>query len=103
MGRLGESVEVEIGTAAYRAGLAMLSEFKRQKALLDGFHYFAPIKNTLPNVQMIGVARLHYRPLTSRTRDWYGELTKNAPVWIAQYNEMQKNSENGPKAERQSA
>jgi hypothetical protein len=42
----------------------MVPDFKAEKAINDGFYYFAPVKNTLPNVQMVGVARLHYRPHT---------------------------------------
>jgi hypothetical protein len=61
-GGAGEPLEVSLGNAACRAALAMVPEFKREKAVREGFRYFAPVPNTFPNVQMIGVARLRYRP-----------------------------------------
>jgi hypothetical protein len=90
----GEKVEVDIGTAAHHAACAMLTEFKRERAIREGYTYFAPVKNTLPNVQMIGVARLRYRPHTSRTSDWFGALTRDGQRWIHEYQEMQERAEN---------
>jgi hypothetical protein len=95
IGESGEPLEIAIGTAAQDAGFAMLPEFKREKAYSEGFYHFAPIPKTLANVQMIGVARLRYRPHTSRTRDWYGDLTRNAEGWISRYREMQESAEIG--------
>jgi hypothetical protein len=93
MGGLGEEIEVEIGNAAHRAGIAMIPPYKWEKAHREGFLWFAPISDTIPNVQLIGVGRLRYRPRTSRTQAWYGELTANAPVWIERYRELLANAE----------
>ncbi len=83
----GEPLEWEIGRAAHQAALAMIPEFKAETAMKEGFCHFAPVKRTLPDVQMIGVARLRYRPHTSRTREWYTYLAKNGPVLAAGYRE----------------
>jgi len=92
IGNAGEQLEFEMASAAHRAALAMIPDFKAEKATRGGYYYFAPVLNTRPNVQMIGVARLRYRPHTSRTGDWYGELLKNGPVWVDRYREYTENA-----------
>src|ERR1019366_7571209 len=62
----GEPMEVEMGRAAHRAALAMVPEFKLRDAIAEGFSDLAPVANTFPNVQMVGVPRLRYRPHTTR-------------------------------------
>jgi hypothetical protein len=94
IGASGESIEVEMGTAAHQAALVMVPEFKIEKAFRDGYYHFAPVANTIPKVQMIGVARLRYRPHTARTRDWYGDLWRGAPKWLQKYAEIQKEAKN---------
>ena len=89
---VAEPLEVSVGEVAHEAALAMVPEFKTEKAIGDGYRYFAPVKNTLPNVQMIGVARLRYRPHTTRTSSWFGNLYKEGPAWIQRYREWEKNA-----------
>jgi hypothetical protein len=93
IGREGDPLEMEMGRAANLAGMAMVPDFKKEKAFAEGYYYLAPVLNTIPNVQMIGVARLLYRPHTTRTSDWYGELIRNAPAWIKRYEELRKKAE----------
>jgi hypothetical protein len=74
--------EVQLAEAAHEAALSMLPDFRADQAA--GCH-LAPIAKNLPNVQLVGVPRLLYRPKTKRTSDWYGELNSNADKWIARY------------------
>jgi hypothetical protein len=86
----GEQKEIEIGQAAHLAGQAMVLDAKVDR--LSGY-YLAPVKNTLPNVQMVGVVRLTYRPHTSRTANWFAELNEKAPHWIQLYRELHQKAE----------
>jgi hypothetical protein len=87
-GIAGEQLEIEIGEAAHQAGLRMALEAKVTRAQLGGYSRVAPIKNPLPDAQLIGVARLTYRPHTKRTSEWFAELKENAPRWIHSYQEL---------------
>lgn len=84
----GEHLEIEVGEAAHQAGLRMALEAKVTRARLEGYSWLAPIKNTLPDAQLIGVARLRYRPHTKRTSEWFAELTEKAPRWTQFYQEL---------------
>jgi hypothetical protein len=75
-------IERKIGDAADRAARAMALPSKLEEAEEDGFEYFCPILKTKPTAQMIGVARLTYRPRTRRTQDWFRDLNQTAPGWI---------------------
>jgi hypothetical protein len=90
IGNSGEPQEVEIGRAAHEAGTAMVPDFKKEKAYTERYYHFAPVLNTFPKVQMIGVARLLYRPHTTRTSDWYSDLLRNGPGWIRRYEELRE-------------
>jgi hypothetical protein len=81
-------LEFEIGSAADEAAWAMALPSRLSAARKEGFEYFCPIRNNKPAAQMIGVARLRYRPHTSRTAAWFAELQKTAPVWIETYKSL---------------
>ena len=89
----GEQLEIEIGEAAHQAGLRMALEAKVTRASLEGYSWFAPIKNTLPDAQLIGVARLRYRPHTQRTSEWFADLNENVPRWIQFYQALNQKAE----------
>lgn len=82
-----EPMELEIGNAAERAAHEM-SEWNLLDAEREGFAKFCPVIKTLPDVQMIGIARLRYRPRTSRTAAWWGQLKDSAETWIKRYREL---------------
>jgi hypothetical protein len=84
----GEPIEIEIANAAYATALSMVPSAKSAAAMREGYSYFAPVQSALPKVQMIGVARLTYRPRTRKTSDWYAELHKSAKAWITAYQNM---------------
>ena len=71
-----EPVEMAIGKSAHEAGMRLAFPEKIEAAERDGFIYLCPVRSTVPNVMMIGVARLRYRPRTSRTEVWYSELAR---------------------------
>jgi len=83
IGQTGEPpIEQEIGHAADRAARTMALPSKLEEAEEAGFEHFCPILKTMPTAQMIGVARLTYRPRTQRTQGWFRDLNQNAPDWI---------------------
>ncbi|OBZ96739.1 hypothetical protein ADU59_03085 [Pararhizobium polonicum] len=67
----GEKEEIAITIAALEAGRAMAPFFSDDRTLL------VPVSRLRPNVQLIGVARMKYRPQTARTAEWLS----NAPEW----------------------
>ncbi len=81
-------VEREIGSAASQAASLMCLPTKLEKAMEDGFQYFCPVLRTKPSAQMIGVARLTYRPRTKRTAAWFEELHQSAPTWIRIFTDL---------------
>jgi hypothetical protein len=87
-----ESLETEIGNAADTAARAM-AVWRIEAAERNGFEYFCPVVRTYPNVQLVGVSRLRYRPRTSRTAAWYAQLQESGPIWIAKYRQMASKAE----------
>ena len=79
-----DSIEDKLGTAAARAAAALLPEWERrgakEKELL-----LVPVPRHIENVQMIGVARLRYRPHTRLTSAWWGDMQKKATGYLRKY------------------
>jgi hypothetical protein len=92
--------EQEIGEAADLAARAMALPSKLAEAEENGFEHFCPILKTKPTAQMIGVARLTYRPHTRRTAEWFAELNRAAQGWIETFDRL---AEKGEKASYQRA
>lgn len=70
----GEDIEIEIANAAQSAAERVCYPDKLERAEVDGFVHLCPVRATIPDVQMIGVARLRYRPKTKRTGAWFANL-----------------------------
>jgi len=88
-GSKGEQpIETAIGEAANAAAVEM-GDWKIESAEREGYDNFCPILKTLPNVRMVGIARLKYRPHTSRTAAWHAHLHETGTSWIAHYRELQ--------------
>ena len=68
----GLEVEREVARAAMRAGLAMITPGQREWAMKQGVVALAPVLRHIEGVQMLGIARLRYRPRTSRTLAFVG-------------------------------
>lgn len=89
VGAQGEDpIETEIGEVAETAARAMCPEWLIENAENEGFDYFCPVSRTMPNIEMIGVARLRYRPHTSRTAAWYAQLQQFGTTWIERYQDL---------------
>jgi hypothetical protein len=82
-----EPIESEIGEAADGAAREMAG-WHVERAEQNGFEHFCPVVQTLPKVEMIGVARLLYRPHTRRTAAWFGQLQENGRNWLKHYREL---------------
>jgi len=63
----GLEVEREVAVAAMRAGLAMVTPGQGEWAATQGAVALAPVLRHIERVQMLGIARLRYRPRTGRT------------------------------------
>lgn len=99
----GEQLEVELGEAANQAGLRMTLESRVAQARFEKYSWLAPIKNTLPDVQLIGVGRLRYRPHTKRTSEWFADLRESAPRWTQIYQDLCPNVEQATNLSEQTA
>jgi hypothetical protein len=66
----------------------MCLQRKLDEAEAEGYDRLCPVLSTQPDAQMVGIARLHYRPHTSRTAAWYAELQKRARALIERYREL---------------
>ena len=87
-GHGGEPCELEIGEAAHEAAIRMAYAERVTAAEDEGFRYLCPVRSSIPNACMIGVARLRYRPHTKRTGAWITELESTAPAIVAEFQAM---------------
>jgi hypothetical protein len=82
----GEVAERRIAAAAHEAGRAMLTEEQRDRAEANGLH-LVPVRSHITEVQMVGIARLRYRPRTSATAAWFARVAE-WDEWAIRYDEM---------------
>jgi hypothetical protein len=75
----GEVIEAAIGTAAHEAAIRAAYPERVNAAANEGFVYLCPIRTSVPNACMVGIARLRYRPHTTRTGAWVAELESSSP------------------------
>lgn len=66
-GASGEEAERAIAFAADAAGKRMVPFYDNPKCML------VPVLKTKPNVQLIGIARMRYRPHTTKTAEWLSQ------------------------------
>jgi hypothetical protein len=57
-------------------------------AVENGIDYLVPVPRHIANVQMIGIARLRYRPHTRMTSAWWADLNAKAEKHLARYAEI---------------
>jgi hypothetical protein len=88
--RMGGSDNIEdlLGRAAHEAGKALITEGQYDWAVKNGIHQLVPVPRHIANVQMIGIARLRYRPHTRMTTAWWADLNANAEKHLARYAEI---------------
>lgn len=83
------SIEDQIGHAAHFAGKALLSKFLQKEVP----PWVVPVRMHLRNVQLIGIARLHYRPKTSLTAAWWAELRTKAEQVLSDFKAIQQRAQ----------
>jgi hypothetical protein len=83
-----DSIEDRLGRAAYEAGRALITEGQYDWAVEKGINWLAPVPRHIASVQMIGIARLRYRPHTRMTAAWWADLNANAQRHLARYSEL---------------
>jgi hypothetical protein len=84
-----DSLEDRIGFAAEEAGLAMLNDQQHQYVESVGPR-LVPVLRHISDVQMIGIARLRYRPHTKLTAAWWKDLYTTGEKYLAQYEALAK-------------
>lgn len=82
------SIEDRLGRAACEAAKALLTEGQRGWAVENGIQMLVPVLRHIANVQLVGIARLRYRPHTSMTAAWWAELNANAETHLTRYAEI---------------
>jgi len=83
-----EKFETQIRIEARDAAERMYAEWAIQRAEDEGFDNFCPVLRTLPNVQLVGIARLRYRSHSHRTAAWLAHLRESAEIAIERYRKM---------------
>jgi len=84
-----KNLENAVGHAAHEAGRAM----RKNSEPMKDRGYLAPVRRDYPDVQMVGIARLRYRPHTKRTSEWWAVLHKELPKFIETYNALRDKAE----------
>ena len=74
--------------AAHDAGEALLTEWQIKRATDIEELKLVPVPHHMANVQMIGIARLRYRPKTRATAAWWAELHTKGEKYIRRYEEI---------------
>ncbi len=86
--------ESRLGRAAYEAGMAMLTNVQSLRAVNErGAEWIIPVKRHINHVELIGVARLRYRPHTSLTSAWWAETNNVCEEHIAEYERLVSRAE----------
>lgn len=81
------SVEDRLGRAAAEAAAEMLTEGQLVRAEVQDLH-LVPVPHHVANVQLIGIARLRYRPRTRMTAAWWAGLLTRGERHLACYQEL---------------
>ncbi|MBV8521048.1 MAG: hypothetical protein JOY71_02765 [Acetobacteraceae bacterium] len=71
----GEASEQLVARAAHKAAEAMLTPGQRQWAEQHSLR-LVPVRAHIAEAQMVGIARLRYRPRTNATAAWYARMTE---------------------------
>jgi hypothetical protein len=86
--RKGEPMEQQLYEAALRASHYLMSEASFWNAIAQNIWALIPVWDTLPDIQVVGVFRLTYRPQTFLTADWYRRQTETAEEFLEEYKEI---------------
>jgi hypothetical protein len=88
-----DSTELEdiLTTVAHEAACALLTERQRQWASSEGL-ILVPVENHKKKVQVIGIARLRYRPKTRLTSAWWADFQSKGYEYALRYVEIAENA-----------
>jgi len=86
-GHSEHEIETEIGTHARKAALAMCAPWHLETAESAGL-LLCPVSRDYPKAQMVGIARLHYRPHTKRTSAWARNLQQCGAGYVTQFRRL---------------
>jgi hypothetical protein len=82
-------VERDLARATRLAAEAMMSGHEGIMKRAEEFSLLAPVRRHIANVQVIGIARLRYRPRTRRTAAWWQSLNEKGERYITRYSQLQ--------------
>jgi hypothetical protein len=80
-----DSLEDRLGAAASDAAYALLTDTSTNWA---NRYCVAPVLAHIQSVQLVGIARLRYRPRTRMTAAWWGHLHEAAEQHLTVYDEI---------------
>jgi hypothetical protein len=85
-----ESLEDRLGIAAHEAASKMVTEGQLEWASrsLTGEPWLAPVLSHIENVELIGIARLRYRPRTRAVSAWWSKHTATCERYLRSYREL---------------
>src|SRR5262249_49990154 len=83
----GDDSEARLGKAAHQAGQSMPTERQREWAAGEVL-ILAPVPRHMVNVQMVGIARLRYRPQTKMTGAWWADLESKCAALTERYEQI---------------
>jgi hypothetical protein len=86
-----DSLEDQLGSAAYSASLHMLPH--KWRYISENYPWAVPVLHHLANVQMIGIARLRYRPHTKITAAWWADFNQTCDRYLKVYAELKKSNQ----------
>jgi hypothetical protein len=78
------SLEDRLGSAAHEAAWSMLTDRQREWAS-ERKLWLAPVPRHMAGVQMVGIARLRYRPKTRKTAAWWADLQAKGEGFLRRY------------------
>jgi hypothetical protein len=80
-------LENRLGNAAHQASRNLLTTGQRDWANSNEL-WLVPVLNHLTRVQVVGIARLRYRPQTRLTAAWWADLQSAGEQWVRRYTEL---------------
>ena len=81
-------LEDRLGEMAHEAAWALMTDRQRDWTENEGYNMLVPVPSHVQNVQMIGIARLRYRPHTKLTGAWRAELDDKGNRYISRYEQI---------------
>jgi hypothetical protein len=83
----GEPLEQSVAVAANAAARRILSEVILDHGA-DDEDVVVPVWQTMPQVQMLDIFRLRYRPQTQATARWLRQMKESTSEWVRDYEQL---------------